>query len=401
MVWTPLWLWGCSPLPVELPERSDSGGPDAGCGAGVCIAPPPGSSVAHHRVVVDEAGVAWVSWVETEDLRPAAIRLAASPAPGEPLGDLIEVPAAEPPVVGGSEKPSLDVFQGRLAIGHTGTGRLRHGDAVAVHVIHGTVAGTQVEFADPVLIDITNVDGWVAEHAMVALGSDDAWLLYKRQVYGSRDVPTFARDATAYEPELVSDALSRSHECSPPHLVRGHDGAMLLALRSNLSGTLHTVVLTQQGNGFSAPVQVSQGGWTYSPLVCPPDGPRLATSSDGSIVATWVAPHDSTLRSRLTWSTDGGATWHEPELDHAEVGLSEMWPTVTTTQEDHIVTSIEVPGGDTWVFTREELGQAPTGAPLRTPDGGQLSQVEIASRGGRTVALGAGPEGRLWLLELP
>lgn len=402
MRWSFLWIVGCGPQPVDLsrqlpPEESVA----APCAAEPCVAPVGSDGrLGFHRVVVDEAGVAWVSWVETEDLRPTGFWVAASPAPGAPLEAPTAVPIEEAPILGGPEKPSLDVFDGRIALAHTGIGTRRHGDAVAVYVIEGVVDGTQATFDAPTLIDITNVEGWVAEHAMVSLGPDTDWLLYKRQVYGSRDIPTFARSSTDFEPEMVSDGLSRSHECSPPQLARGADGSMMLALRSNIEGTLHTVVLTQEGDGFGLPVQVSQTGWPYSPLVCPPDGPRITQHPDGTLLTTWVAPFEDTLRTFLGWSTDDGLTW-TVGVDHDAVGFSETWPTVTARPDGSVITTVAVPGGDTWRFTRSSIGDAPESEVVQTPDGQPLAQVEVATGGGRTVALGRGPQGLLWLVELP
>lgn len=408
MRWSLLWFLACRSAPVELPGGTDT--EDSGvhfepltCEGGVCVAPDrAGVAIGFHRVVVDDAGVAWVSWVETSDLRPTATRVAASSAPGAPLTDPVEVPTTEAPMVGGTEKPSLDVLDGRIAIAHTGLGGLRHGDASAVYVITGTISGTRISFDDPVLIDESNAEGRVTEHALLVLGDGgDDWLLYKRQIYGSRDVPTLARALDDFTPSEVSSELSRSHECSPPALLRGPHDERALALRSNVEGTLHTMALVQQGPAFGAPVQVSRTGWPYSPLVCPPDGPRIAILPDGTLVTVWVGPSDDTLTAWLSWSTDGGASWAEPVADHETVGRSEVWPTITARADGSMVTTVGVQGGDTWRFERRTLG-APAEAHVIQGAGGQaLTNVEVAHGGGRTVALGQGREGRLWLVELP
>ncbi len=395
----------CSPSPEPEGSGSIDGEPadltDPGCGDIPCVAAaaPGATEVAYHRVIVTDRGEAWVTWVETADLRVVGMYMAVSPSVGAPFGLPIEVPTAEPPVVGGTEKPAVDLHGSRLAIAHTGVGALRHGDAVAVYVLTAELEGGGIRFDEPVLIDLSNVRRFVAEHAQVALTEQDLWLAYKRQVYGFRDIPTVARASLDYVPDVLSDALSREHECSPPHLLRTGDDGLVYALRSNVDGRLQTVVVPADGEAFGSPVQVSDSRWAYRADVCPPDGPRLAEHPDGTLLVVWVAPLDGALRTFRSWSTDRGATWTEPELDHAPTGFSERLPSVLAVPGGDWLTAVTADGEGARLYRRSALGEEPREEPLTGPEGLPLTEVELATGGGRTVAAGLA-EGRLWLVDL-
>lgn len=357
----------------------------------------------YHDVAIDEDGVAWVSWVEAEGLEAQSLWIARSVAPGAPLEGAVQVPTIEPPIVGTSEKPSLAVGSGRVAFAYTGRGLLRHGDAHSIYVQLGSIEGGVPTFEPARTVEHSTDGRWVMEQAQAVLVEGEVWLLYKRQIYGVRDVATTARERDDFAPVEVSEALSQRHDCSPPDLHVGIDNAVFASLRSNLSGWLETVVLTADPTGdgiYGPPIQVSDDHWRYSDAVCPDDGPRLTQLADGTLAALWVAPAGDTWRSFRSTSIDGGASWSEPAFDHEEIGLGERWPTITALEDGRLITTVELLEGGTRRFVRASVDAAPQADELLAPDGTELQRVEIATRGDRTVALGQGEHGQLWLIEL-
>ncbi len=404
-----LLLSGCGDSPVILGEISTPTSPlpdpsVPGCGDGICVLPlDPEGRVRYHDVAIDEDGAAWISWVEAVGLDAESVWIARSASPGAPLDPPIQVPTIEPPIVGTSEKPSLAVGGGRVAFAYTGRGLLRHGDAHSVYVQLGTIDDDVPSFEPARLVEHSSEGRWVMEQARVAIADGEVWLLYKRQIYGVRDIATSARERDDFTPVEVSEALSQRHDCSPPDLQAGLDGMVFASLRSNLSGWLETVVLSTELSGdgsYGPPIQVSDDRWRYSDAVCPDDGPRLAQLADGTLATLWVAPSGDTWRGFLSTSSDGGASWSLPALDHEEIGLGERWPTITALEGGRLLTTVELLEGGTRRFTRDSLADPPRADWLQAPDGGDLSGVEIATRGTRTVALGQGDAGQLWLIDL-
>ncbi len=396
----PILLLACTTEPVELDGAPivDTENPGA-CGDAPCVAPTlEDAYVAFHRLVIDEQGVAWVSWVEAHGASHRTLYVGRSVAPGAPIDAIVEVPSPDHPITGGSEKPGLAVAGDRIAVGYTGVGSRRHGDAQAVYVQLGTIgADGLVEFDDARLVETSDGGRWVLEQAQVAMSPDaEPWLFYKRQDYGVRDVATWAREATDFAPEVVSEALSTQHDCSPPELQVTSAGEPVAALRSNMGGLLQTVIVTPDG-----PVQVTDSQWAYNDAVCPEDGPRLARLDYEAWVVVWIEPvEDGSLwRSWISSSPDAGMTWSAPVPAHeSDVGLGERKPAITAAGGGYVL-SVEALDRTTRIWDRR--GVAGEVRPLEAPGAVPLEQVELASGGGRTAALGLGDDGLLWLVEVP
>lgn len=404
-----LLLAACEADPVSLDDGIDTGGEPAtgSCAEGPCVPDPPGDAafVGWMQVVVAEDGAAWVSWAEVDGPAVKGVWVARSPAPGAPLGPATAVPLAEPPFVGSTEKPSLAVQGDRLAVGYTGFGGLRHGDAHATYVQTGTIgADGAVAFDEALRIDDLSGTFEVTEMARVAFAPDgELWALWKRQEYGVSDWPTWARESMGFEPLQVSAQLSSRHDCSPPDFRFGPDGTARLAMRANVGGLLQTVVLSNDGQAFGAPVQVSDDEFPYDPDVCPNDGPRWAQDPAGGLLAAWLAPDDTgqVVRTLSAGSTDGGVTWSAPVVDH-DLGeqLGERWLSAAATDDGRFLLAAEAFDGTTTLWSRGELGEAPSASPLLPPEGERFTDVELAAGPGRAVAVGLDEGRTLWLLEL-
>ncbi|MBX2797350.1 MAG: hypothetical protein KTR31_06780 [Myxococcales bacterium] len=397
-------LLACRP-PIGLDRAGPSVGDTADramdCeGAGTCAVPTTAESrIGHHDVAVADDGSVWLSWVETHELQATTVWIARSPKAGAPLGDPTAVPVIEPPVVGSSEKPSLALRGDRVVFGYTGTGLLRHGDAHAVYVQHGRITHGEVTFEPALQVDLSTQRNWVAEQARVALTDDGAWLLYKRQNYGERDIATVARESEGYVPTGLSEALSQDHECSPPDLVAGEKGAVYVALRSNVDGLLQTVVV-RADDPTVAPVTVTHDDWVYSDLVCPDDGPRLAELSDGRVAVAWTAPTEDTWRMSWATSDDGGESFGDPELHHGSTERGDRFPVLVAAPDGGVLSAVHDLGGGSRLFARSASLGEPEERPLVAPNGQPLEKVELAIGGGRVVAAGLDEDGRLWLVEV-
>lgn len=408
------WLIGCESVDLTDSPVAPSASTDVelGCGDGACQIPSDAHTrLAYHRVAVDEAGVAWVSWIEVVDSQVAALWVARSAAPGAPFEPAAAVPYPEPPIISTSEKPDLAVSNGRIVVGYSGRGNLRHADAHVTYVQTGTIGADGQPAFDPAIdVDFTEGTQWVLEQPHVALVADEAWYLYKRQVFGEVDDPSFARESNAFVGTQVSDALPQRHECSPPDLIAavadapatttGSTPVAFAAIRGNLEGRLETMVVAADDAGFGTPVQVSSGQWAWSDLICPNDGPVLAQQPDGTLIAYWVAQDQAyAYRSYISASIDGGATWTLETPDHPDEGYDETNPTVTALPDGKVITTVQI-RGETHAYVRQGVAGTPEGRILTTPLGAAITDVEVATGGGRTVGAGFDGDGRLWLIEI-
>jgi hypothetical protein len=408
-------LAACAPVDLTDPVETGAGSTAEAvdCGDGVCVVPAdPSMRLDYHRVAVDEDGAAWLMWIEVVDSQLTTVWLARSPSPAAQLDLPVAVPIAEPPIVSSSEKPDLAIGAGRVALSYGGRGSLRHADAHATYVQTGELLeGGGATFAAPVLVEETIGSQWVLEQAHVAIVGAETWNLYKRQVYGITDDPSLAREDEGYDAVSVSPELSTRHECSPPDLIAAAALApatmtdappvAFAAIRSNLEGELHTMVLAADESGFGSPVQVSTGRWEFSDLVCPNDGPVLAQQPDGTLISYWVEPNEEFRYAALiSTSSDGGQTWTAPTTDHSPEGNDESNPTVSALEDGQVLTTVQV-SGQTRAYLRSSRTAAPVASTLTTPLGDALLDVEVAAGAGRTVGAGVDVEGRLWLVELP
>lgn len=409
-----LGLAACSAKPLVLVEDVGAEPGVAPCadGAGDCIADPETDEIRNGwaTVAADPDGGAWVTYARTNGPYVEALMLARSPGAGLPLSAPIEVPVAEPPNVGTTEKPAVAVSRDRIAVAYTGDGVYRHGDAQVLYVQTGTIPvgsadAASVQWDEPQVIDtlVGTDDDFVVEQARVAFTDEgELWVLWKRQDYGVSDFATWAREDDGFVPFLVSPDLSTRHDCSPPDFRFGFSGQALVGLRSNIDGWLQTVAaLGDPSSGKDTEItQVSDDTWRYNSEICPEDGPRLAELADGTLYAAWMAPSGVAWRLFSSWSTDGGATWTAPAFDHGGVDLGETWVSVAPSASGLFYTSVESLSRTTRLLTRAHPDDDPVDAPMIGGDGSNLFDVEMASAGGRTVALGMGDERVLWLLEL-
>jgi len=383
---------GVSTADVEqLDQQAECGGP--------CIVPEQGVFAAYHRLEIDEDGVAWVSWVEVQVGAAPVMYLARSARPGALFEPSVRVPTAEPPIVGGSEKPALAAQRGALMVAYTGLGEYRHGDALAIYRQHARIDGPAVTFDDAVLVEESPGGAWVMEQPQLAMAPDGvAWLLYKRQQYATRDVAVWASSATDFVSVPVSDGLSTGHECSPPHLRVDGDGRPVAALRSNVDGFLETAVVVGEA---ADPVYLTDSAWAYTDAVCPEDGPRLAIDEE-TWAGVWVAPTDdgAVWRSHFAASHDSGRTWTVPVESHEDVGLGERWPTITAAGGGRFITTSERLDRSTRWFDRSSVDAVPVARELQAPGGGSVEDAEVAHGGNRTAALARSEAGRLVLIEL-
>lgn len=381
-------------------------------GDGSCIADPATDEIRNGwaTVATDPDGGAWVTFARTNGPYVEALMLARSPGPGLPLSAPIEVPVAEPPNVGTTEKPAIAVTGDRIAVAYTGDGVLRHGDAQVLYVQTGTIPAGSTDAAavvwnEPLVVDtLVGVDDdFVVEQARVAFTAEgDLWVLWKRQDYGVSDFATWARESDGFAPLPVSTELSTLHDCSPPDFRFGFSGEALVGLRSNIDGWLQTVAaLGNPASGKDTEItQVSDDNWRYNSEICPEDGPRLVELVDGTLFAAWMAPSDIAWRLFSSWSTDRGLTWTAPAFDHGGVDLGETWVSVAASASGGFYTSVESLSRTTRLLTRTRPEDAPLDVTLVGGDGSYLYDVELASAGARSVALGMGDERVLWLLEL-
>jgi hypothetical protein len=97
---------------------------------------------------------------------------------------------------------------------------------------------------------------------------------------------------------------------------------------------------------------------------------------------------------RSAWSSDGGATFGEPALDHASFGAAESWVALAATEDGRTLTVVDTTDGQCRVLERPAAGEDPEITLLETPDGDtQLEKAEVASNGGRTVVVVQGESG--------
>lgn len=409
-VWLVLAAVGCSPDPVDL----GSGDPSDPCPDGDCVSDPEGDEarVGWAQVAVDPRGVAWILWARTDGASVSALYLARSDAPGGPLSEPIEVPLAEPPNVGSTEKPSLAVSADRVAVAYTGSGLLRHGDAHVGYVQIGTrTSAGGVDFAPAVAVDsLAGGVPWsdadpselVIEQARVAFAPDgELWALWKRQVYGEADWATWGRESLGFAPTELSGTLSHRHDCSPPDFRFGFSGTPLVGLRSNIDGWLQTMAIATDAEGVPTRItQVSDDSWHYNTEICPEDGPRLVELADGTLFAAWMAPSGSAWQLFSAWSTDGGLSWTPPAPDHEGVALGEKWVAVAPTTGGPFFTAVEGLDGRTRALLRDAPGAPVTEQWLTGGDGSDLTDVELAHDAGRTAGVGIGAGRVIWLLDL-
>lgn len=388
--------------PVAIEGSPDD--PTDPCELSTCVSDPPGDDarIGWAEVAVGDDGVAWVSWAEVDGPVVSGLFVARSVGPGAPLGDPILVPVAEPPFVGSTEKPSLAVTDGRIAVAYTGFGPQRHGDAHGAYVQLGTVTELgEVTFEPAVLFASLTEANHVLEHARVAFAPDgEAWVLWKRQVYGVSDQSLWARESEGWAPIEVSSGLSTDHDCSPPDFLYGASGRALLTVRNNVGGFLETMFLSGEEGVASEVVQVSDDTWPYNAGICPEHGPRVAEGPDGLVVAAWISPvGDDTVAVSSAWSTDGGATFGPPAVDHASFGAAENWVALTATADGRTLTVVETTDGQSRLLERASVDAGPEITVLETPDGETaLESAEAATAGDRTVIVAQG-EGGIYLFE--
>ncbi|MEZ4235026.1 MAG: sialidase family protein [Myxococcota bacterium] len=396
----------CSRPPVFITEPGPPLSTTA-CASGTCIDDPAGEDVRNGwvNVAIGPDGAAWVVWAQADGPDVTGVWLARSPSPGAPLSEPVAVPVAVPPSVGTTEKPAIAVDAEGIALAYTGLAPERHGDARALYLQRGVPEGDAVAFSSARVIDRVLPDDppdLVMEQARVATAPDgELWLLWKRQIYGEQDHVWVARGDEDFAPRLLSAELPTEHDCSPPDLRFGYGGELLVAVRGNIDGWLQTLaVRVDPATGAATVRQISDDDWHYDPDVCPEDGPRIAELADGTLYAAWMAPAEGTWRLFSATSADGEA-WSTPGIDHAgDVGLGETWVAVAPTEAGPFYTAVEGLDQRTRLLVRDAPGDPAEEAWLVADDGSDVVDVEIASSGGRTVAVGVG-EGRvLWLIDL-
>ncbi|MEQ1501187.1 MAG: sialidase family protein [Myxococcota bacterium] len=398
---------GCSAPSVELTGGELTEPPADPCPAGECLIDPPEDEVRQGwaTVAIDPTGAAWMSYAVSDGPAVTGLFVTRSAAAGEPWSTPVQVPVAEPPNVGNTEKPALAVDGDRIALAYTGKGdTLRHAEANSLYVQIGTIGADGVPTFDAAIhVDHMMGDEMVLEQARVAFAPDgEIWVLWKRQRYGEEDWATWARESDGFTPVQLSDDLSHRHDCSPPDFRFGFSGEPLIGLRSNIDGWLQTMAVV--GDRVTATAsevaQVSDDKWPYNDEVCPEDGPRLIELADGTLFAAWMAPSDIAWRLFSAWSTDGGATWTAPAFDHEGVDLGEKWVALAPRADGPFYTAVEGLDSTTRLLTRDAPGAPYTEELLLDGVGFPLFDVELASQGDRSVAIGMGDDRVLWLRDL-
>jgi hypothetical protein len=244
----------------------------------------------------------------------------------------------------------------------------------------------------------------VLEHAKVAFDADgEAWVMWKRQLYGVSDISMWGRESEGFAPVELSQGLSTVHDCSPPHFTFGPSGRARIAVRNNVDGLLQTVLVSGDPAELAPPevLQVSDDHWQYSAQVCPEHGPRVAEGPDGLVLSAWIAPvGQSTVAVKTAWSDDGGETFTAPALDHEALGIADAWVSLAASADGRTFVGTQTAERETWLLTRTTFQGEPTVELLETPDGEtELTSSEASSVGDRTVFLAQAGSGGLYLFD--
>ena len=136
------------------------------------------------------------------------------------------------------------------------------------------------------------------------------------------------------------------------------------------------------------------GDWTNSPAsnpYTPPDTPTppgsvssiTLTRADGTVTADWPAVSGAT-KYHVTYTTDGGASWHAPVNDHMNVGTNTL--TFTADNTKTYIVGVRAGNDDGW----GDWTNSPASNPYTPPDTptppGSVSSITLTRADGTVTA---------------
>jgi hypothetical protein len=283
-----------------------------------------------------------------------------------------------------------------------------HGDRVVVSLASGgmwtyTADRSELDFAEHKGIGVERDDlqyedlflrtaiapggeVWTSFHAFPADSWDDGW-------------KGVGRESNAFDPETaVAGAPGLPCECCSHDLTFDGDGNPLLAYRNNVDDLREITVARGRSDGtWESWTQVSQDDWNID--YCPTQGPRFSGAGDTLLVA-WSEGASTVAKVHAARTEDGGATWL-PQVAMAPAGEQVQYdPTIALSEDGRAWAAFDVAWGGA-DLVRSTDGGATWSEPegLEAPDG-RLHYPEIAANAGIAGLAGATNEGGLWFRRL-
>jgi hypothetical protein len=101
--------------------------------------------------------------------------------------------------------------------------------------------------------------------------------------------------------------------CCRTSIATGRDGALYIAWRAVLPGSVRDVVVARSpdgGNSWSEPVRVHADGWVFD--ACPHAGPSLQVDAAGAVHVAWWTGKEGAAGVYYARSTDSARTFAAP-----------------------------------------------------------------------------------------
>ena len=136
------------------------------------------------------------------------------------------------------------------------------------------------------------------------------------------------------------------------------------------------------------------GDWTNSPAsnpYTPPDTPTppgsvssiTLTRADGTVTANWPAVSGAT-KYHVTYTTDGGASWHAPVDDHMNVATNTL--TFTADNAKTYIVGVRAGNDDGWSDWTNSPASAPYTPPGTLAPPGSVSSITLTRADGTVTA---------------
>lgn len=356
--------------------------------------------VAYPDIAVDGAGTVWVSWVTVDGDDNGDVHLAWSTDGGVTFPAATVVDDLDQLFLGSVRRPTLAVSDDRIAVAVQGGSYL-----------DSSVVVYEAPLADPHAMTAHRIDAaafsidapakgitLTDQPAIVFTPDGELVVTWKR---GTRDEAfgfMLARESQAFAVEALDDASKgQPCECCPVDLELLPDGRALLAYRNNVNNVRDIYVAeAPTGLTFVNGYQASRTGWDIGG--CPFDGPALATT-DGGFVLAWVDGHEddnyayvATSPDGLTWSDERRLYPGDPSSFTRPVSVSDDDGTVWIAVED--------------IYHDTRLARTADGGATFEPvalDGEALFDARVALRDGvpllvGSTEMGPSPAAEVWLV---